>query len=284
MSSNTNNLRLGKGLEALLGNVASASPAERPQEGDTILSAELQELADSIALHGVIQPILVTPNKQGRYTLVAGERRWRASRKAGLKEIPCIVRDMSDRALHEIALIENLQRVNLNPVEEAESISMLMKEYGLTQEAVSERVGKSRPAVANALRILSLPPEVLQMVRDGQLSSGHARVTACVKRKSVPKLGRKLKRRQKPQKNWIFICAAHRNSCNSAWAPKWNLAALRKRAKSPSVIFLNMNWNGFMPCWAARKNNRKQLNFSCFFRKDLSLWQKGIAKRAAVSL
>ena len=199
MSSNTNNLRLGKGLEALLGNVASASPAERPQEGDTILSApihqidpnpyqprqefdeaELPELADSIALHGVIQPILVTPNKQGRYTLVAGERRWRASRKAGLKEIPCIVRDMSDRALHEIALIENLQRVNLNPVEEAESISMLMKEYGLTQEAVSERVGKSRPAVANALRILSLPPEVLQMVRDGRLSSGHARAVLSI--------------------------------------------------------------------------------------------------------
>lgn len=191
--SQPNNLRLGKGLEALLGNVNG--PAETPAGGDeAVLSVpiqqidpnpyqprqefdeeELRELADSIALHGVIQPILVTPHGAGRYTLIAGERRWRASRKAGLREIPAIVRSISDRALRELALIENLQRVNLNPVEEAESISMLMKEYGLTQEAVAERVGKSRSAVANALRLLSLPREVVQMVRDGRLTSGHAR-------------------------------------------------------------------------------------------------------------
>ena len=189
-----NNMRLGKGLEALLGNVAASAPAEQDESKESvrILSinqidpnpyqprqefdeAEMQELADSIAMHGVIQPILVTSHGQGRYTLVAGERRWRASRKAGLSEIPAIVRSMDDRALREIALIENLQRVNLNPVEEAESISLLMQEYGLTQENVSERVGKSRSAVANALRLLSLPPVVLQMVRDGKLSSGHAR-------------------------------------------------------------------------------------------------------------
>ena len=183
-----NNMRLGKGLEALLGNVAASAPAEQDESKESvrILSinqidpnpyqprqefdeAEMQELADSIAMHGVIQPILVTSHGQGRYTLVAGERRWRASRKAGLSEIPAIVRSMDDRALREIALIENLQRVNLNPVEEAESISLLMQEYGLTQENVSERVGKSRSAVANALRLLSLPPVVLQMVRDGKL-------------------------------------------------------------------------------------------------------------------
>ena len=179
-----NNMRLGKGLEALLGNVAASAPAEQDESKASvrILSinqidpnpyqprqefddAEMQDLADSIAVHGVIQPILVTSHGQGRYTLVAGERRWRASRKAGLSEI---------------ALIENLQRVNLNPVEEAESISLLMQEYGLTQENVSERVGKSRSAVANALRLLSLPSAVLQMVRDGKLSSGHARAVLSV--------------------------------------------------------------------------------------------------------
>lgn len=194
-----NNMRLGKGLEALLGNVAVPTPSEPGENQESICflsinqidpnphqprqefdEAEMQELADSIALHGVIQPILVTPYQHGRYTLVAGERRWRASRKAGLSEIPAIVRTMDDRALREIALIENLQRVNLNPVEEAESISLLMQEYGLTQENVSERVGKSRSAVANALRLLSLPPAVLQMVRDGSLSSGHARAVLSV--------------------------------------------------------------------------------------------------------
>ena len=194
-----NNMRLGKGLEALLGNVAASAPAEQDESKESvrILSinqidpnpyqprqefddAEMQDLADSIAVHGVIQPILVTSHGQGRYTLVAGERRWRASRKAGLSEIPAIVRPVDDRALREIALIENLQRVNLNPVEEAESISLLMQEYGLTQENVSERVGKSRSAVANALRLLSLPSAVLQMVRDGKLSSGHARAVLSV--------------------------------------------------------------------------------------------------------
>ena len=194
-----NNMRLGNGLEALLGNVAASAPAEQDESKESvrILSinqidpnpyqprqefddAEMQDLADSIAVHGVIQPILVTSHGQGRYTLVAGERRWRASRKAGLSEIPAIVRPVDDRALREIALIENLQRVNLNPVEEAESISLLMQEYGLTQENVSERVGKSRSAVANALRLLSLPSAVLQMVRDCKLSSGHARAVLSV--------------------------------------------------------------------------------------------------------
>lgn len=194
-----NNMRLGKGLEALLGNVTNAAPTEPGENRESVCmlsinqidpnpyqprqefdEAEMQELADSIALHGVIQPILVTSHGQGRYTLVAGERRWRASRKAGLAEIPAIVRATNDRALREIALIENLQRVNLNPVEEAESISLLMQEYGLTQENVSERVGKSRSAVANALRLLSLPAAVLQMVRDGKLSSGHARAVLSV--------------------------------------------------------------------------------------------------------
>ncbi len=192
-----NSMRLGKGLGALLGD----SPFDRPQDsadngivGDRVLQldlhlldpnpyqprndfdeASLDELAQSISVHGILQPLLVVKGMSGRYTIIAGERRWRAARKAGLSSVPAIVREYDDRQLMEAALIENLQRTDLNPVEEAEAISVLMGKYGLTQEIVSARVGKSRSTVANALRILTLGDPVLQMVRDGRLSSGHAR-------------------------------------------------------------------------------------------------------------
>lgn len=135
----------------------------------------LSELADSIAEHGVIQPLLVRPMAQGGYQLVAGERRWRAARLAGLSEVPVVIKDLTDREAMEIALIENLQREDLNPIEEAEGIDQLMKEYNLTQETAAERVGKSRSAVANALRLLGLPEEVRALVSDGRISAGHAR-------------------------------------------------------------------------------------------------------------
>ena len=195
-------MRLGKGLGALLGD----SVYDRPQEevldkesSDRVLmldlhlldpnpyqprvdfdEAGLDELAQSISIHGILQPILVVRGASNRYTIIAGERRWRAARKAGLSNVPAIVREYDDRQLMEAALIENLQRTDLNPVEEAEAISVLMDKYGLTQEVVSTRVGKSRSAVANALRVLSLPDSVLQMVRDGRLSSGHARAVLMV--------------------------------------------------------------------------------------------------------
>lgn len=137
--------------------------------------AALSELADSISQHGVIQPLLVRPLSGGTYQLVAGERRWRASRMAGLKEVPVVIKELSDEEASVIAMIENLQREDLNAIEEADGIKYLMTKYGLTQEEVSERVGKSRSAVANALRLLKLPESISEYVRDGIISAGHAK-------------------------------------------------------------------------------------------------------------
>ena len=142
---------------------------------------ELQALADSIATHGVVQPLTVREMPSGYYQIIAGERRWRAARLAGLTEIPAVVMEADDRKTMELALIENLQRQDLNPVEEAMGYHALMADHGLTQEETAERVGKSRPAVANALRLLSLDPEVLLMVRKGTLSAGHARAVLSLK-------------------------------------------------------------------------------------------------------
>ena len=139
------------------------------------------QLADSIRDQGVLQPLLVVPASGGRYRIVAGERRYRASRMAGLETVPCIVKDIDVIRQMEIALIENLQREDLNPMEAARGIQALMKQCGYTQEKVSARLGKSRPAVANLLRLLSLPEEVTEMVRDGLISAGHARVLAGIR-------------------------------------------------------------------------------------------------------
>ena len=142
---------------------------------------ELQALADSILTHGVVQPLTVRELPTGYFQIIAGERRWRAARLAGLSEIPAIIMEADDRKTMELALIENLQRQDLNPVEEAMGYHSLMADYGLTQEETAGRVGKSRPAVANALRLLSLQPDVLLMVRKGTLSAGHARAILSLK-------------------------------------------------------------------------------------------------------
>ncbi len=138
----------------------------------------LSELADSIAQHGVLQPLLVRPMIGGGYQLVAGERRWRASRIAGLTQVPVVIKELSDTEAAVISLIENLQREDLNPVEEALGFASLMKDFSLTQEEAAQKVGKSRPVVANALRLLKLPEKVLDMVRENKLSAGHARALA----------------------------------------------------------------------------------------------------------
>lgn len=177
---------LGKGLDALfidnsteengdkLVNINDIEP-KRDQPRKIFDEVALKELADSIAMHGVIQPLLVRPLSDGGYQLIAGERRWRASRLAGLTQVPVVVREMTDEEAMELALIENLQREDLNPIEEAEGFKLLMDTYSFTQEQAAEKVGKSRPAVANALRLLSLPQAVLDMVKQGLISSGHAR-------------------------------------------------------------------------------------------------------------
>ena len=136
---------------------------------------ELQQLADSISVHGVIQPLTVRQLPSGYYQIIAGERRWRASRIAGLYEVPAVVIEADDKKATELALIENLQRSDLNPVEEALGYQTLMSDYGMTQEETAKSVGKSRPAVGNALRLLQLCPEVLEMLRSGKLTAGHAR-------------------------------------------------------------------------------------------------------------
>lgn len=135
-------------------------------------------LAESIRDQGVLQPLIVTPASNGRYRIIAGERRYRASRAAGLEKVPCIVRELDIVRQMEIALIENLQREDLNPIDTAKGIRALMQQCGYTQDKVAARLGKSRPAVANLLRVLNLPEEITEMVRDGRLSAGHARVLA----------------------------------------------------------------------------------------------------------
>ena len=140
----------------------------------------LNELAASIKLHGIVQPIVVNDNGDGTYLIIAGERRWRAANICGLKTVPAVVRNYTDKQVKEISIIENLQREDLNPVEAAKAIKELMDEYGLTQEVVADRIGKSRSSIANTLRLLSLYPDVLKMVEDGKLSAGHARCLVVV--------------------------------------------------------------------------------------------------------
>ena len=135
----------------------------------------LNELADSIAKHGVLQPLLVRPLLNGGYQLVAGERRWRASRIAGLTEVPVVIKELTDAQVAELALVENVQREDLNPLEEANGYKELSEKYGYTQDEISSMVGRSRSAVANALRLLSLPSEVQELVMKGELSTGHAK-------------------------------------------------------------------------------------------------------------
>lgn len=162
------------------------------QPRQTFDDESLVQLAESIREQGVLQPLLVVPSAEGRYRIIAGERRYRAGRLAGMETLPCIVKDIDVIRQMEIALIENLQREDLNPMETAKGIQALMKQCGYTQEKVSVRLGKSRPAVANLLRLLSLPEEITEMVRDGRLSAGHARVLAGLSsREEQIRLGRK---------------------------------------------------------------------------------------------
>lgn len=149
--------------------------------------AELQELADSIAQHGVIQPLTVRKMPNDFYQIIAGERRWRAARQAGLAEIPAVIVEADDRKAMELAMIENLQRQDLNPIEEARGYQRLMEEYGHTQEAVADCVGKSRSAVANALRLLTLQDEVQELVVSGALSAGHARAVLSIRSEKLQK-------------------------------------------------------------------------------------------------
>jgi len=186
---------LGRGLDALL-DPYSATVEEQVKSGAGILSVNvrdidtnalqprkqfeetsLNELAESIRVHGIVQPLIVK-QKGSRYMIIAGERRFRAARLAGLSEVPVLVADYDEAQIHEVSLIENIQRENLNPIEEAAAIRFLMKQHDMTQEEVSSRLGKSRPAIANALRLLQLPESVIDLLKSGALSAGHGRTLA----------------------------------------------------------------------------------------------------------
>ena len=189
------NKGLGRGLGALLGDFEEVSAEKSAYQLLPIYKVEpnpdqprrdfdeeeLQALADSIGEHGIIQPLTVRELSNGYYQIIAGERRWRAARLANLNEVPVVVIEADDKKAMELALIENLQRQDLNPVEEALGYKSLMEDYGLTQEDAAKRVGKSRPAVANALRLLGLNEQVLDKVRRGELSAGHARAILTIK-------------------------------------------------------------------------------------------------------
>ena len=190
---------LGRGLDALIGGGSTASSLLENTEGSGVTMLPiakveananqprkvfdpeaLSDLADSIATHGILQPITVRRLQSGYYQIISGERRWRAARQAGLHEVPVIIIEADDKKVMELALIENLQREDLNSMEEAAGYRRLMDEFGLTQEECAERVGKSRSAVANALRLLNLPEPIQAMVEDGRLSAGHARTLVSI--------------------------------------------------------------------------------------------------------
>ena len=177
---------LGKGLESLFADNGTADVAvstlaigeiepnpDQPRKDFT--PEALSQLAESIKEHGILQPLVVRPRPSGRYQIVAGERRWRAARVAGLTELPVVIKELTDEQACEVALVENLVRADLNPIEEALAIKNLMDNFSMTQERVAQRIGRSRPAVANALRLLSLPEQLRPMLENGSLSSGHAR-------------------------------------------------------------------------------------------------------------
>ncbi len=198
MAKRKTELGLGRGLNSLLGD-----PDLHAQESGSITlpisqvepglnqprkhfdPEALEDLAQSIRQHGIIQPLTVRRLPSGYYQIIAGERRWRAAKQAGLSEVPAVIVEADDRKVMELGLIENLQREDLNPAEEARGYQVLMTEYGLTQEQVAERMGKSRPAVANTLRLLALPQEVLKLVEEGALSAGHARPLLALPSKSL---------------------------------------------------------------------------------------------------
>ena len=190
------NKGLGRGLGALLGDFSDEPVYEKSayqqlpiykvepnpdQPRQDFDEEELQTLADSISVHGIIQPLTVRELPSGYYQIIAGERRWRAARLAGLSDVPVVIIEADDKKAMELALIENLQRQDLNPVEEALGYQTLINEYGLTQEEAAQQVGKSRPAVTNALRLLGLCPEVLELLRTGQITAGHARAILTLK-------------------------------------------------------------------------------------------------------
>ena len=191
---------LGKGLGALMGMEDASAEAEKQPAREVDIQKidinkeqprkhfdeeKMQDLADSIRQHGVIQPLVVKPEANGRYTIIAGERRYRAARMVGLKQVPVVTKEVTDRELLQISMIENIQREDLNPLEEAQGIAALMEQFSLTQEEAAEILGRSRSAVANSLRLLNLPESVKKRIVAAELSAGHARALLAIKDRTL---------------------------------------------------------------------------------------------------
>jgi len=236
---------LGRGLDALLSSVAPVTPAE--EGGDELRELPLHalspgkhqprrqfdeealgQLADSIRTQGVVQPIVVRSIGGDRYEIVAGERRWRAAKLAGLKQIPAVIRTLDERGAMAVALVENIQRADLNPLEEAEALHKLIKECGLTHEACAEAVGKSRAAVTNLLRLIELEPEVQQLLRDGQLSLGHAKVLLGVAGARQASLGKMVAAQQLSVRQTEALVQAKPAAAKPTAAPTAGLGEIEK--------------------------------------------------------
>jgi ParB family chromosome partitioning protein len=236
---------LGRGLDALLSSVAPVTPAE--DGGDELRELPLHalspgkhqprrqfdeealgQLADSIRTQGVVQPIVVRSTGGDRYEIVAGERRWRAAKLAGLKQIPAVIRTLDERGAMAVALVENIQRADLNPLEEAEALHKLIQECGLTHEACAEAVGKSRAAVTNLLRLTELEPEVQQLLRDGQLSLGHAKVLLGVAGARQTSLGKMVAAQQLSVRQTEALVQAKHATAKPPIAPTPGLGEIEK--------------------------------------------------------
>lgn len=256
MAKRKTDLGLGRGLNALLGD------PELPAQGEGSISLPisqvepglnqprkrfdpetLSDLAESIRVHGIIQPLTVRRLASGYYQIIAGERRWRAAKQAGLTEVPAVIIEADDRKVMELGLIENLQREDLNPAEEARGYQVLMEEYGLTQEQVAEEMGKSRPAIANTLRLLALPEDLLKLVEEGTLSAGHARAILGAPTQAMQRQGCQAGHCPRP------VRAPDRESGQGT-------AEAARRRKKPPTMRLPCTWESLKsPCpaiWAGR--------------------------------
>ena len=254
--------RLGRGLAALMGDLDQGGPAERdhvrlipmadltpgPFQARRDMSEDgLEDLANSIRLHGILQPIIVRqdPVEDGRFQIIAGERRWRASERAGLQVVPVLVRDLDDQEAMAAGLIENLQRVDLNAIEEAEGLRRLMSDFSFTQEALSRSVGKSRSHVANTIRLLALPEAVQTDIRRGALSAGHARALLAhpdPARAARQVIARGLNVRQ--TEALVRPADRHVRSDVSNQAPDPNVASLEKRLTAHLGLAVRITFDG----------------------------------------
>lgn len=231
----------------------------------------LSTLAESIKQHGVLQPLLVRPMESGGYQIVAGERRWRAARMAGLEEVPVFIRKLSDQQTMELALVENLQRENLNPVEEALGYKELMETYGYTQEQVARIVGKSRPAVANSLRILGLDSITLKMVRDGEISIGHAKILAGVEDSAKrAELAQKVKRDLLTVRNLEELVKAELSPKKPKIAPKKDVYLKEIELSLAETTGRKVTVNG--------KNGKGKLEIEFYSQEDLAAIANLLAK------